>query len=156
MEWTRTWFRFFEHLRRIPRTRGFGVQSPTAYSFLRNVVNESQFLSLHACEEKLLAAYPHKGARRERFLFRLRYCYPLMTVIDMRQSFDEFRLDSMVATAKEDFVLVVLHPNADRETAQKWEALVRDKRCVLTFDMIDCGVVFFDPTKYKQHFKVNY
>ena len=55
-------------LRRIRHSRGFGVQSPTAYSFIRYVINEhypyyayselaEQFPSTGWCERKLFRLY---------------------------------------------------------------------------------------------------
>ena len=37
-----------------------------------------------------------------------------------------------------------------------WVRLVADNCTVLTFDLVDCGIVFFDKTKFKQNFNVNY
>lgn len=151
----RTW-NFWHRLRRMPRTRGFGVQSPTAYSFLRTVVNESCFLKCHRYDCEFLASYPHRASRRDRLLCRVCYVYPHMKVVDLRKSIDFPVLDSLVSKADSDTVLIVLHPDANRLAAEKWAALVGDKRSILTYDMKDCGIAFFDPTKSKQHFEVNY
>ena len=61
---------------RMPRTRGFGVQSPTAYSFLRKVVNEKGFLRIYCQTHAGISSYPQDAPRQKRLLFRIRTVYP--------------------------------------------------------------------------------
>ncbi len=143
------------HLCRMPRTRGFGVQSPTAYSFLRQVVSESCFLQRLSSEAER-ASYPRHVSRRERFLYRLRHHYPQVEVLEADEWMDSSKRNEVLSSQGTDSVLVFLDVDRDEETVGAWKALLDDDRCVLTFDMVDCGVVFFDKTKYKQHFLVNY
>lgn len=37
-----------------------------------------------------------------------------------------------------------------------WEAMKQDERCGVTFDLYDLGIIFFDRTKVKQHYLVNF
>ena len=37
-----------------------------------------------------------------------------------------------------------------------WRDVVNDRRCILTFDLYDTGLVFFDPKYKKQNYKVNF
>ena len=37
-----------------------------------------------------------------------------------------------------------------------WEAMRQDERCGITFDLYDLGIIFFDRTKIKQHYLVNF
>ena len=37
-----------------------------------------------------------------------------------------------------------------------WEAMKQDARCGITFDLYDLGIIFFDRTKIKQHYLVNF
>ncbi len=143
------------YLCRMPRTKGFGVQSPTAYSFLRQVVSESCFLK-NLSSEIERASYPRLVSRRERFLYRLRYRYPQVQVLEADEWLDSYKRNELFSLQGVDSVIVLLDVDRDVETMGAWKALLEDERCVLTFDMIDCGVVFFDKTKYKQHFLVNY
>ncbi len=143
------------HLLRIPRTRGFGVQSPTAYSFLRKVVNEQCFLSSFS-EASWGVSYPKVASRRERFLYRLRCSYPQVKVLDVDEWANPNDVDSILANCSSNAVLALLDLNRDKVSMKSWDKIIANKRCVLTFDLLDCGVIFFDKTKFKQHFKVNY
>ncbi len=143
------------YLCRMPRTRGFGVQSPTAYSFLRQVVSESCFLRRLSSKAER-ASYPRHASRRERFLYRLRHRYPQVQVLEADDWMEPYKRNEVLSSQEADSLLVLLDVDRDVETMGVWKALLEDERCVLTFDMIDCGVVFFDKTKYKQHFLVNY
>ena len=66
---------FGQRMLRMPRTRGFGVQSPTAYSFLRKVVNEKGFLRNYRQTHAGDFSYPQDAPRQKRLLFRIRTVY---------------------------------------------------------------------------------
>lgn len=142
---------------RMPRTRGFGVQSPTAYSFLRKVVNEKGFLRIYCqTHSEISSSYPQDAPRQKRLLFRIRTVYPNVVELSassllQREDFQQFLLN-----VSDDTVLVVTDINLDAEYKKVWLRLVADNCTVLTFDLVDCGIVFFDKTKFKQNFNVNY
>lgn len=69
---------------------------------------------------------------------------------DWRQRFDMF-----VCRAKPSSVLVVPRIYTTRETISAWEAMVEDDRTGVTFDLWDCGVIFFDKKQYKRNYKIN-
>ncbi len=144
--------RFIEYLRRMPRTRGFGVQSPTAYTFLRHVVKESGFLRTHTAQVN----YPYGASHGERLLYRLQVSYPQVFIIKQEQWSKLQLADTLLDKCGSDTVLVLQDINCNRLTAAMWRQIVEDNRCFQVFDMVDIGVVFFDSTKPKQLFKVNY
>ena len=43
-----------------------------------------------------------------------------------------------------------------RAMRRLWEAMKQDERCGITFDLYDLGIIFFDRTKIKQHYLVNF
>lgn len=43
-----------------------------------------------------------------------------------------------------------------RTMRRLWEAMKQDERCGVTFDLYDLGIIFFDRTKVKQHYLVNF
>ena len=43
-----------------------------------------------------------------------------------------------------------------RTMRRLWEAMKQDERCGITFDLYDLGIIFFDRTKIKQHYLVNF
>ena len=145
-------FRIIEYICRMPRTRGFGVQSPTAYAFLRRVVKEKGFLAKCASVDE----YPYSDLPRERLLYRLRCAYPYVVVLSYGEWSAPMLADSVLGRCDSDTVLVLLDINQDKQSSEEWRQLVADKRCFQVFDMLDIGVVFLDPTKPKQFFKVNY
>ena len=145
-----------QRMLRMPRTRGFGVQSPTAYSFLRKVVNEKGFLRNYCQTHAGISSYPQDAPRQKRLLFRIRTVYPNVVELSAssllkREDFQQFLLN-----VSDDTVLVVTDINLDAEYRKVWLRLVTDNRTILTFNLVDCGIVFFDKTKFKQNFNVNY
>ena len=144
--------RFIEYLRRMPRTRGFGVQSPTAYAFLRRVVKEKFFLATY----NNINGYPYRASRQERLLYRLHFVYPQLVVLTHRQWCDVHYSGNILDNYGNDDVLVLLSIDNDRRSKDAWRQLTDDARCFQVFDMLDIGIVFFDATKPKQFFKVNY
>ena len=140
-------------LLRCPRTLGFGVQSPTAYSILRNVINERIFLKNYKDDASM---YPFHHSKQERLLFRLR-CYFHPVIAYNAASLTPLNKYNQILSAKENnTVLVLLDINKDDVGALVWERLLADNRVILSYDLLDCGVAFFDNTKFKQNFKVNY
>ncbi|NDV57513.1 hypothetical protein [Bacteroides sp. 519] len=53
-------------------------------------------------------------------------------------------------------VLVIEGIYYNSSMKQLWNEVVADKRAVITYDLYDLGIVFFDQKKIKQHYKVNF
>ena len=146
-----------QRMLRMPRTRGFGVQSPTAYSFLRKVVNEKGFLRIYCqTHSEISSSYPQDAPRQKRLLFRIRTVYPNVVELSASSLLKREDFQQFLWNVSDDTVLVVTDINLDAEYGKVWLRLVTDNRTVLTFNLVDCGIVFFDKTKYKQNFNVNY
>ena len=187
----------FRRLLRIPRSYGFGVQSPFAYEFVRCVVNEKY--PYYAYEE----LYDREAVRDKTELKRCRLCLRLANYIqasswgialeknqryekyinagcrktkvltgcsaDRRSELgscqvllmtllDDWRpmFDSFVETATSRSVLLVMNIDVTRETRQAWRRIMKDSRTGVTFDLLDCGIVFFDLKMHKRNYKINY
>ncbi len=147
---------FGQRVLRMPRTRGFGVQSPTAYSILRNVLNERTFLKNYQHTHLTNSSYPIHASKQARLLFRLRSYYPLLSEATVPQLYDEAYLEQVLSCMTCQSVLFVRDIHTGGIDKGIWNRLLSDTRTILTFDLWDCGVVFFDNTKIKQNFKVNY
>ena len=145
-----------QRMLRMPRTRGFGVQSPTAYSFLRKVVNEKGFLRNYRQTHAGISSYPQDAPRQKRLLFRIRTVYPNVVELSASSLLKGEDFQQFLLNVSDDTVLVVTDINLDAEYKKVWLRLVADTCTVLTFDLVDCGIVFFDKTKFKQNFNVNY
>ena len=173
---------------RIPRSRGFGVQSPSASRFIRYVLNERY--PYYAYEE-LCQRFPQldEGQRRWcELLFRLANyaqaevwwelspcsdaekayitagCHktqlttncPHPGVIRMQadgQATENYKLCVERASATTLLVVGGIHRN--RRAFRLWRKMTTDSRTSVSFDLFDCGILFFD-NRTKQHYKVNY
>ena len=146
-----------QRMLRMPRTRGFGVQSPTAYSFLRKVVNEKGFLrNYRQTHAEISSSYPQDASKQKRLLFRIRTVYPNVVELSASSLLKGEDFQQFLWNVSDDTVLVVTDINLDAEYGKVWLRLVTDNRTILTFNLVDCGIVFFDKTKFKQNFNVNY
>ena len=145
-----------QRMLRIPRTRGFGVQSPTAYSILRNVINEHGFLKNVSLINSKSCSYPFYASRQERLIFRIRYYYHDTVLSSAMSLLSTEVYESFFANFADSSVLIIHDLDGSEEAKDVWRRILADKRAILTYDLLNCGVVFFDKTKIKQNFKVNY
>lgn len=100
---------------RMPRTRGFGVQSPTAYSFLRKVVNEKGFLRNYRQTHAGISSYPQDAPRQKRLLFRIRTVYPNVVELSASSLLKREDFQQFLWNVSDDTVLVVTDINLDAE-----------------------------------------
>lgn len=130
------WRSLARQLRR-PRSRGYGVQSPWAYRFLREVITGKE------------------GADRDRpFAERLsRRCGRVWTA-DASTPADA--LDEILRTAQSPEVLLVRDIKRTRAARHLWRQLLSDARTGVAFDCFDFGLIFFDLKLYKRKYKVNH
>lgn len=179
-------------LRRIRHSRGFGVQSPTAYSFIRYVINEHY--PYYAYSE-LSAKFPSVGWRERKLLrlyFRIANHVQAAVMVDLCGRDDSLRAyvnagckstEVMDALPEEgtagivririadDFpeqfskvigkvdagsIVIIEDIHRNRQARNMWRSVIADKRTGRTFDLYYCGIVAFDLSKYKQHYKVNF
>ena len=56
----------------------------------------------------------------------------------------------------EESVLIIEGIHQHREARKFWKEVVNDVRTGVTFDLYDCGLVFFDKKRTKQHYIVNF
>ncbi|WP_232223175.1 hypothetical protein, partial [Prevotella sp. S7 MS 2] len=139
-------------LMRIPRTRGFGVQSPFAYRFLRRVVapkSNGTWPVLWLCSNRSL--------RKEKLLSRLNEycCEKNLTYVGL--------LGEEIPTYEEllehlDISTVLFIDGIQKKSEMKylWLKLLEGTHRGGAFDLYDCGILFFNQTYYKRVYKVNY
>ena len=162
-------------LSRLHRCWGFGIQSPSDYSFVRNVVNEHWpyyayeqlaagdwltrklgWLYLRLANWRQPSAmladewqrYWHAGCRHTCFTEHLDRLELGRVDIDDQEGFE-----GLAAKSDADSVLVV-----ERlwHNWQRWHAIERDPRVGTTFDLYYCGIVLFDKQRASHHYKVNF
>lgn len=165
----------FVWLRRIGHCRGFGIQSPTDYRFVRYVINEHW--PYYAYEE---LGPDDRWLRRKLGLLYFRLVNELQpcTVIDKTGFHDYLQagcrkaqivdnadaVDMAIVPVKTDYRLlftkcsdksVVVIQDIWR-APEYWHSIERDPRATVTFDLYYCGIVMFDPKRTKQNYIVNF
>lgn len=74
--------------------------------------------------------------------------YPLNTVKTM--------FEQCVSKSNPRSVFVIQDIHGSSSFKKWWKELVTDQRLGITFDLYDMGIIFFDKTKIKQHYIVNF
>ena len=162
-------------LSRIHRCRGFGIQSPTDYSFVRYVINEhwpyyayEQFnsddwltkklgrlyfrLSNFVQPKEMLAddyeQYWHAGCYRTKFV-------PIINKVDLIRidAEDTDAVSKMIDKCEQQSILVV--EGIWRNWAL-WHQIENDSRTSITYDLYYCGIVLFDKTRFKHNYIINF
>lgn len=194
----RYWFkRSMVFMRRFTHSRGFGIQSPSAYRFDREVINDHYPYDAYA---DLKHAFPQQDRltlKLARLYFRIAHAvqvrqWALCThrndvyrayvqagcrtailvdgdkvgeldkivvsdVLVMTMEDDRWPMcEAFVSRAHEHSMLIVEGIYASKKAKMRWKELVNDERTSVAFDLYDCGIVFFDHTKSKQLYIINF
>ena len=181
-------------LMRLKYCRGFGVQSPWAYRFIRYVVNEhypyyaygdllKHYGNLSKCTLKMCRlyfrvvnycrpavvldyglasvayeAYMHAGCRHVE-VRHVNDASDISKVELLRMSLEgNYRevFEKAVEVADAHSLIIVERIKNSREAKTFWQSIVDDPRCVTTFDLYYCGIIFFDHKRYKENYIVNF
>ena len=164
---------------RRPHSNGFGIQSPTDYAFVREVVNERgmyyayrQFKEfrgdlLHNKLGKLYfrlanwrqpsvmlrdeyERYWKAGCRNIQWVASLTLMELGRIILEDNYREQFHQIGSMVDSRS---VLVI---EAIYRDWNFWHEVEQDARTGVTFDLYYCGIVFFDKSRYKKNYKVNF
>ena len=161
---------------------GYGVHSPFAFSLITDVIYEKMpyyaYDSLEKEQKKIVEERGcNKGTQKvNRFLFRLVNKVQPATIVEVgRPSVTSLYLQSAKPSAEYLFasdleevfrvcvrrttlksVFVVHGICYSKEMRAFWKRLQADERVGITFDLYDIGLLFFDKTKIKQHYIVNF
>ena len=194
----RYWFkRSMVFMRRFKHSRGFGIQSPSAYRFDREVINAHH---PDVAYGGLKQAFPHEDRltlKLARLYFRIAHAtqarqWALCThrndvyrayiqagcrmaslvdvdevgevdkvaasdVLVMTMEDNRWRMcQAFVSRAHERSMLIVEGIYASKKAKMRWRELVNDERTGVAFDLYDCGIIFFDHTKSKQVYIINF
>lgn len=172
-------------LSRLGRCRGFGIQSPWAFSLVCEAVNTRRWNGLFADIETRL---PQKTKWHERKLCRLtvklarHYNFTQLAAGDgVPECFTEYmRLagttianeptsimavvgsadcnttEKFVQNADSASVMLVYGIHTDKKAYDRWKKLQADERTGITFDVFYAGIAFFDHHIYKQHYIIEF
>ena len=167
--------RYIVWLSRINKCRGFGIQSPTDYSFVRYVINEHwpyyAYKQLDVDDwltSKLGCLYLRLANWRQ----------PTMMVVDEYQRYWQAgcrkttfvpiinKVELARVTIEDKAAWVALMPKCDDQSVivveglwrdwKRWREIETDDRTSITFDLYYCGIVFFDKSRYKHNYKINF
>lgn len=172
-------------------SRGFGVQSPSAYSFIRYVINEHYPYYAYADLKDRLDMFSLQQHKYGRLLFRLanfwqpeaRYtdevlyhpymyagCHKTnsyvladlidsdkkkMVVIDLDHLDVETLFNSILPLCNESTLLVLLNLHKHNKNSL-WNRLKESEYTGITYNLYYLGILFFDLSKFKQHYQVNF
>ena len=166
--------------KRICHCRGFGIQSPTDYRFVRYVINEHWPYYAYETIGK-----NDKWEKRKlgKLYFRLANHLTPATIINMvgaeeylRAALPKVKLlsgDNTDEKEKVELALVPIQINYQQlfdwcgeksvvvfqniyEQPELWHCIEYDQRTVVTFDLYYCGIVFFDRKCSPQNYIVNF
>ena len=165
-------------LRRFRHRRGYGVHSPFAYHFLRDVVYEkTPYYAYHDLDSHLAWSQRLRQRRGLRLLFRLsNYTQPRRLLLPQGSALEGLYLQEGCHTARlcsqaagadrtlcylkrpDDEALEALDKDSvlildDLQHHRKW---FRDLHAVVKFDLYDLGIAFFSPDYHEQYYIVNF
>ena len=158
--------RLWVWLSRMHHSLGFGIQSPTDYVFVREVVNEHApyyaYQQLNKQSGDWLKRQPtamlhdayepfwRAGCQKVRFAAALDH-YELVRV-DMSDQTED-ALAHIYNKVDDRSVLIVENLSGNWDL---WHRIEKDGRTGVTFDLYYCGIVFFNKKRHKMNYKVNF
>ena len=167
--------RCFVWLSRIHKCRGFGIQSPTDYAFVRYVVNEhwpyyaydilrtgnwlddklgmlyfrlANWRQPNVMLQDSYQVWWHAGCKKTHFSNELTTVDLLRIDIEDSQSLEKY-----LPMCNEMSVLVLQGIYRDRK---RWHEIEHDDRIGTTFDLYYCGIAFLDTKRYKHNYIINF
>lgn len=167
-------------LRRIAYCRGFGIQSPTDYRFVRYVINEHW---PYYAYDTLRVNDNWLRKKLGRLYFRIANELQPKTAVDLVGAKDcllaackkivvadrtstppqqpiELALVPIQSEYQTLFMLCDAHSVVVFENIYQhyslWHCIENDPRATITFDLYYCGIVFFDSTRTPHHYKINF
>ena len=167
--------RWLVWLSRIHHCRGFGIQSPTDYAFVRYVVNEhwpyyayDDLTDPDWLRQKLgrlyfrlanwrqpgtmktdsYQQYWQAGCKRTKFHPDIEHVELARIDINDKDSWDK-----MLPLCNEQSVVVV---ESIWRNTKRWHSLISDTGVTTTFDLYYCGIVLFEKKRYKHHYTINF
>ena len=166
---------FFVWLRRIGHCQGFGIQSPTDYRFVRNVINETW--PYHAYDEVPEESDWLKCKLGRLYLRLANECQPRHVIdkvgvmeyvkagckkAEQVEDVDEVELAIVPVTIDYNRLLdrcgehsIVVFQDIYKQKPL-WHCIEYDRRVRVTFDLYYCGIVLFDKKRSPHNYIVNF
>ena len=87
-------------------------------------------------------------------------CLPTVDFLYIGRSDEpDFRwkvFDSLADKVTPETVFAVADINSSEAMKAMWKRMQQDERTGITFDLYDVGIIFFDKSRFKQHYLVNF
>lgn len=146
---------FKEYIQRIGKARGFGIQSPWAFSFVTEIIGER--LPYYAYAD-IDSTYSSARERKfQKLVLRVRnFVYPHPLVIESLSALDAAALDAIVEECGTNGAFILQDIYATPQAQERWQAVKADNRVGITFDLYDFAICFLDRDIYKQHYRLNW
>jgi len=165
----------FVWLSRATHCRGFGIQSPSDYHFVRYVINEHWPYYAYTILGKDDGWLRGKLGR---LYFRLANWRQPAYIVDLTGSASYLQAGcrkAQVVSSAETIELAILplsnnyaewfsHCNSSSvvvfegisRNRQLWQRIIASKQVTISFDLYYCGIVMLDTKRTKQHYIVNF
>ena len=165
----------FVWLRRIRYCRGFGIQSPSDYRFVRYVINEHwPYYAYESLGEE------DDWLRRKLACLKFRLANDLQpnTIVDWVGFHDYLKagcrsacivddaqqVELAIVPIKTDYHHLFQECNDQSvvvfqdiyQHPEYWHCIEHDSQVTLTFDLYYCGIVMFDPKRIKHCYTINF
>lgn len=137
MSFARTLYNLRTALPRWWHRHGFGIQSPTDYELVRDVLFEP--LHYYAYDEQGLSS------EADRQLYRIRLWRPDTIIVNCRADYDR-----ALPNVSDTTVMVV--EDISGSNGQLWQDILLDPQARVTFDMRRRGLILFDSKRIKQNY----
>ncbi len=167
-------------LHRLFHSRGFGIQSPTDYAFVRYVINEHWpyyayetltdddwltqklghlYLRLANWRQPTVMVadryqpYWQAGCRSLQFVDSMQQVVERVGRVELARIDADTDMEQLLSSCDKQSVVVLEDICRHR---QWWEKVLQDERVGTTFDLYYCGILFFDNNRFKHHYKINF
>lgn len=125
--------RFIFSVKRLGASHGFGIQSPFAYQFVTEVVRDKKYHGEYSCLQH--------GNRNHGQRIRLQKFYVRLTnYLNTKETLGD--------------VVVVEGIHESKQAYLMWREVIKMEKVGVSFDLYDCGVVFFDKRMHKINYEV--
>ena len=157
--WRKEIVRFFVRLRRIRHRNGYGVHSPFAYGFIKGVVYEHAryyaYKNLKKRRRKRRHGERGLSARADKLMFRMpARAHEFVYAAPGTDFLTAFHITAQSCNDNTFFAAAGIH--SSRRAQSNWKEICADPKAIVTFDLHEIGLVFFNKNLNKQNYTVSF
>lgn len=140
--------------------KGWNDNSKKVNRLLFRLVNHLQPNTIVSFGSSLSSSslYLQAGNKKANFYFRNDF-NALPSIIDFLYIYEvltESQINKLISAIPSHGICIVKGIYSSREMKEMWKYLKNNEHVGITFDLYDIGILFFDKSKIKQHYKVNF